>query len=119
MKWYLVKIVYRIICGEGLHTPQFDEQLRIVSASDALQAFLKGRLLGERGEERFLNDRQEPVKWKFIDVSELYLINEITDGTEVYARVQEEVHEEMYLDNVRRRANRLYEQCLDQSKIVA
>ncbi|MCO5287071.1 MAG: DUF4288 domain-containing protein [Chitinophagaceae bacterium] len=119
MKWYLVKIVYRIICGEGLHTPQFDEQLRMVRASDALQAFLKGRLLGEHGEETFLNDRQDPVKWKFIDVSELYLIDEIKDGAEIYTRVQEEVDVEAYLDNIRRRANRLYAQCLDQSKIVA
>ncbi len=26
MKWYLAKLVFRIICGEGNHTPQFDEQ---------------------------------------------------------------------------------------------
>ena len=31
MKWYLAKMIFRIICGEGEHTPQFDEQLRLVS----------------------------------------------------------------------------------------
>ncbi|MEP7129294.1 MAG: DUF4288 domain-containing protein, partial [Chitinophagales bacterium] len=29
MNWYLAKIVFRIICGDGLHQPQFDEQLRL------------------------------------------------------------------------------------------
>jgi len=27
MNWYLAKLVFRIICGDGDHTPQFDEQL--------------------------------------------------------------------------------------------
>ena len=26
MHWFLAKIVYRIICGSGEHTAQFDEQ---------------------------------------------------------------------------------------------
>ena len=36
MKWYLAKIIYRIICGEGIHTPQFDEQLRLIHAEDEM-----------------------------------------------------------------------------------
>jgi hypothetical protein len=46
MKWYLAKLVYRIICGEGAHTPQFDEQLRLVCAEDDLHAFQKARATG-------------------------------------------------------------------------
>ena len=45
MKWYLAKLVYRIICGEGNHKPQFDEQLRLIYAEDDLpedqQQFIK------------------------------------------------------------------------------
>jgi hypothetical protein len=41
MNWYLTKIVYRIICGQGNHTAQFDEQLRLIQASSAQEAFEK------------------------------------------------------------------------------
>ena len=39
MNWYLSKIVYQIICDQGLHRPQFDEQLRLIYAEDDLHAF--------------------------------------------------------------------------------
>lgn len=39
MNWYLTKIVYRIICGQGNHTAQFDEQLRLIQADSAQEAF--------------------------------------------------------------------------------
>ena len=35
MNWYLAKIVYRIICGDGNHTAQFDEQLRLVQLASS------------------------------------------------------------------------------------
>ena len=38
MNWYLTKIVYQIICGEGNHTAQFDEQLRLIAADDEQRA---------------------------------------------------------------------------------
>ena len=41
MKWYLAKIVYRIICGEGNHTPQFDEQLRLIKPKMTCMLFKK------------------------------------------------------------------------------
>ena len=47
MKWFLAKLVFLIHCGNGNHTPQFDEQLRLIYAEDELHAFHKARLLGE------------------------------------------------------------------------
>ena len=48
MNWYLAKMVYRIICGDGNHTPQFDEQLRLIKAQDEFHAFQKiVKLIGE------------------------------------------------------------------------
>ncbi|HEV3251858.1 MAG TPA: DUF4288 domain-containing protein, partial [Puia sp.] len=41
MNWYLAKIVFRIICGEGQHIPQFDEQLRLIEAGNEVEAFEK------------------------------------------------------------------------------
>ena len=89
MNWYLTKIVYQIICGEGNHTAQFDEQLRLIAAPDEQQAFHKARQLGLMEEESFLNDKQHLVRWKFIDVCELYKLSELIDGAEIYSRVQE------------------------------
>ena len=48
MNWYLSKIIFRIICGEGRHTPQFDEQLRLIAATDEQQAFEKAMAIGEK-----------------------------------------------------------------------
>ena len=33
MNWYLTKMVFRIICGDGSHKAQFDEQLRLIHAN--------------------------------------------------------------------------------------
>ncbi len=49
MNWYLTKIVYRIICGQGNHTAQFDEQLRLIQADNAQEAFEKSAALGAKG----------------------------------------------------------------------
>jgi len=48
--WFLAKIVYHIISGEGNHTPQFDEQLRLIQAENELQAIQKARQTGEKEE---------------------------------------------------------------------
>ena len=55
MNWYLAKINFQIICGNGHHKPQFDEQLRLIHAGDSLEAFYKARLVGEsEGNLRFM-----------------------------------------------------------------
>src|SRR3954468_24588087 len=87
MKWYLAKIVYQIICGDGNHTAQFDEQLRLISAPDKQEALTRARELGSREEETLVNSRHQLVKWKFINVSELYRLNEWVHGAELYSRI--------------------------------
>ncbi len=47
MKWYLAKLVFRIICGEGEHTAQFDEQLRLIKANNKEEAFHKAKRVGK------------------------------------------------------------------------
>ena len=89
MKWYLAKLVYRIICGSGQHTAQFDEQLRLIEATTKSEAFQKAIAIGRDEEVHFRNEKGEGVQWKFIDVSDLYRLNEVVDGTEVYSRIEE------------------------------
>ncbi len=118
MKWYLAKIVYRIICGDGTHTPQFDEQLRLIEAEDHLHAFQKARLLGEREEDNFLNDSHKPVLWKFIDVPELYTLSDLSDGVELYSGIKEDEYADNFITGVQKRANALYEKCLERNIFI-
>ena len=107
MNWYLSKIVFRIICGEGQHTPQFDEQLRLIAAKDEKEAFEKALAIGEREQDGFYNHEQQLVQWKFINVAELYLLSGLLDGAEMYSRIQETDDPEEYIDVVHRRADNI------------
>jgi hypothetical protein len=107
MQWYIAKIVYRIICGEGNHTPQFDEQLRLINAEDHAEAFEKANRVGRRDEETFLNENSQLVKWQFINISELYKLASLSDGLELYSRVQETDHAGRYIEVIHKKAEYL------------
>ena len=104
MKWYLAKIVYRIVCGEGHHTAQFDEQLRLVLAADEEEAFEKATRIGHSEADTFYNNKQELVKWQFVNVSELHLLTELIDGAEMYSRINEVDDADAYVSFVHRKA---------------
>lgn len=118
MKWYMAKIVYQIICADGNHTPQFDEQLRLIHADSNLQAFHKARTIGKQEEDCFLNDVNKPVQWKFIDVAEIHLLDVLADGAEVYSKICEEDNEYNYITSVRLKAALLLENESLQSSAV-
>jgi hypothetical protein len=115
MNWYLAKMVYRIICGDGEHTPQFDEQLRLIKAHDEFHAFQKAQLLGEREQDNFLNAAQKPVHWKFIDVSELHKLDDLIDGAEMYSKICEEDDANIYIHTTHLRAAHLLENSMQKS----
>lgn len=104
MKWYLAKVVYRILCGNGDHTAQFDEQLRLVTAADEAAAFEKATAIGHREAETFYNHKQEAVQWQFVNVSELYHLQELLDGAELYSRITEVDDAGSYMDFVHHKA---------------
>ena len=107
MNWYLTKMVFRIICGDGNHTAQFDEQLRLVSAAGKEEAFDKAQLLGAREEETFFNQQQQLVQWQFISVSELYQLNDLIDGAEIYSRIEEKDNVDGYLHIINKKAEQI------------
>jgi hypothetical protein len=104
MNWFLAKIVYRIVCGDGDHTAQFDEQLRLIQAVDETQAFEKAKAIGEQEQEMFLNQQQKLVQWQFVNVCELYKISALIDGAELYSRIQESDNAHSYIDLVNKKA---------------
>ncbi len=80
MEWYIAKIVFRIICGDGKHQPQFDEQLRLILANSWKKALLKARELGIREQDKFTNQQQQWVEWKFIKLAALSRIGTLASG---------------------------------------
>jgi hypothetical protein len=107
MNWYLSKIIFRIICGEGDHTPQFDEQLRLIAARDEEEAYNKAIAIGQREQDAFYNHEQQLVQWKFINVAELYRFSGLLDGAEMYSRIHETDDPEAYTDLVNRRSEHI------------
>ncbi len=114
MNWYLAKIVYRIICGEGDHTPQFDEQLRLIAATHEEEAFLKAQHIGREEEDCFQNTRRQQVSWQFINVAELYRLSELIDGAELYSTIRETDNADHYTDTVHRKAAHIREKTTHQ-----
>jgi hypothetical protein len=104
MKWYLAKLVFRIVCGEGEHTAQFDEQLRLIAASDEDEAFGKAKDMGQCEQDTFYNLKQQLVQWKFVNVPELYHLTELIDGAELYSRINEVDDADAYTIFVHRKA---------------
>jgi hypothetical protein len=115
MNWYLSKIIYQIICDKGVHTPQFDEQLRLICAEDDLHAFNKARLLGEQEQDHFLNQHHKPVCWKFIDVSEIHKLDNLADGVEMYSVIKEEPDADSFIYSTKLRARNLFEACIEET----
>ena len=111
MKWYLAKLIFRVTCGNGNHRPQFDEQLRLIFADDDLHAFHKARLVGD---SESVGNILTPAKWKFIDVSELHLLSELTDGAEIYSIINEEDDPGRYITNIKKSAAQLLQNGLHQ-----
>ncbi len=108
MNWYLSKIVYRIVCGEGKHLAQFDEQLRLIAAGSKEEAFTKAQTIGKKEEETFFNSKEQLVKWEFVNVSELYLLSELIDGAELYSRIEEQENAEAYMYTVNQKAENIF-----------
>jgi hypothetical protein len=109
MKWYLAKMVYQIVCGDGHHTAQFDEQLRLIVANNEDEAFEKALSFGRKEQESFLNQKNQLVRWQFVNVPELYRLSKLIDGAEIYSRINEVDDAEAYTTFVHRRAESLQE----------
>ena len=117
MNWYMAKLVYQFICGNGKHTPQFNEQLRLIVAEDALHAFYKARLIGERETLDIVNNGL-PIKWKFIDVTEILPVNKLSDGAELWSFMNEDADAELYIRNTQQKASLLLEQGIHEFDVI-
>lgn len=106
MNWYITKIIFQIISGEGNHAAQFDEQLRLIAATDKEEAYQKACQLGQSEEDFFINNKGQVVKWQFINTSEIHLLNELSDGTEIYSHIEDKDNAKTFIDTINKKAEK-------------
>lgn len=104
MNWYISKIVFRISADNTQQKPQFDEQLRLIAADSAEEAFLKARVIGIGEEDSFLNNKKNTVRWEFINVSEIVPLKKLEDGMEIYSQIHETEEDRSYIHCVHQKA---------------
>lgn len=112
MNWYIAKIVFRISTEGSVHKDQFDEHLRLIAADSQEEAVLKARVLGLQEEDYFLNDKQQAVKWEFVNVSDIQALQELKDGIELYSQIHEREQGSEYVHYVHLRAASLHSKCM-------
>jgi Domain of unknown function (DUF4288) len=109
MNWYLIKLIYQIVIGDGPHVPQFDVQLRLISADDPDWALEKAEIVGRIGASSFINASNEQVRRTFIAVEDVRKIGDLEDGAELYAQIIEPDNMAEYLKLTVSKARRLVE----------
>lgn len=103
MKWYLVRYIYQIISGDDNYNAQFDEQLRLIMASNANEALKKAEDMANGFQPPFKNCRNEVVTWKFLCIADLHEIQMPEDGAEVTSILHEPVDVSSFLDVIEQR----------------
>ena len=104
MNWYIAKVIFNISTGSGSHKSQFDEHLRLIQATSFEEALLKARILGITEEDKFINDKFQPVQWEFVNVAELIPLEDLKDGLEVYSQICEKEEASDYIHYVHQKA---------------
>ena len=85
MEKYLAKLMFNINIDNGNDASQFDEQIRIIESPSLEEAFYKARVIGKKEEEVFTDTQNKQISWQFIDVSDVYALEDVKDGEQIYS----------------------------------
>ncbi len=108
LSWYIAKLVFQVQSGEGTHTPQFDEQWRMVRADEVSWAREKASVLGRMDECQFMNDQKEEVACRFIEVAAIHKIGPFEDGAEIFSDTHEPEDASEYIKLVKLKARKSF-----------
>lgn len=98
MNWYLAKLIFSINPDNERVKSEFDEQFRLIKATDPSSAHIKARAIGMKEEEL---GKKEKVNWLFVDVAEIIQLQELSDGMEIYSNTLEISEKENFINSVR------------------
>lgn len=104
MQQYLAKLMFNIHIENGKGTSQFDEQVRLIESHSFENAFQKARTAGKKEETTFLNHENKMVNWKFIDVTELFPLQNFKDGEQLFSTTHEEQNSSLYINYIREKS---------------
>src|ERR1044072_561877 len=104
MQQYLAKLMFNINIDKGKNVSQFDEQIRLIEANSLESAFLKAKSIGRHEETVFLNQNNKTITWEFIDVTELYPLNEFKDGEQLFSVTHDEKDAASFLNYIREKS---------------
>jgi hypothetical protein len=104
MNWYLAKLIFNININNGSNVAQFDEQTRLIAATNFEDAFFKAKKIGKSDEENFLSKDLNKVDWKFIDVTDIIQVNNVKDGQQIFSATSEQEDPDHYISCVKQRS---------------
>ncbi len=93
MEWFLIKLCFRVICGNGNHKPQFNEQVRLVTARNTEEAVDKIKRIAVMEAHAVIS----PVKWQLVAVTEVMAFSAAADGAEISSVFAETDEAEAYM----------------------
>jgi len=106
MKRYLVRLVFNVSVNHGADNSEFDSQMRVIRAFNSEDAFFKAREAGRR-EEGTVHSTCGVVNWQFIDVCDLYDLEELGDGDQVFSETQKYTDSQSYITYIRHKSMEL------------
>jgi len=101
MKAFLVTLIFQIEIEGHSGKAQFDEQVRLVEATDKKEAWEKARQIGMIEEISFVNEKQQTVVWKFINPANIFPISGLMDGEQVFSITHETEDARLFVDEVK------------------
>ena len=87
MKTFIAQVIYRIEC-EGLPTDQYEEQWRLVHATDPQHALEEAMKMSKEGEMTFIDRHGRTICWRMLAVKDLQPI-ELKNGGLLFSMVHE------------------------------
>ncbi len=108
MKWFIAKMIFRIIVSDETKS-QFDIQLRLILAPSLEKALVQIKEIGYSEEEIFSSANNKTVEWKFIDVESISELPELNNGTLMHSFTQEEESAADFINSVKTKSQSLTE----------
>ena len=84
--WYASRLILKCTVGNQISDFLFSEQVRLIEASNAEEAYTKALKLGQEEECEYLNSEQQKVVWTFKGLFDLDCINSLQDGAEITSK---------------------------------
>lgn len=87
MKAYTAQIIYRIKC-DGIATEQYEEQWRLVYATDTRDALFQSRVIAKEDEASFIDRHGRTVFWELVAVKDLQEVD-MKQGALLFSELKE------------------------------